>query len=622
MTGDQGKDNRFGMIAVELNFVDQEKLDKALVVQSRIFAKAKVKMPIGQILVEMGAITSAERDEILRMQQELDGHSATGEEPETSPAKGKPARPTKKTGSTIDISVAKDKLTASAYIDGAVPVTEFKVSDVKSMLDSQDILYGIADETQIMAFLNGEIGFGESWTIATGTPPVPDAPPEIKYHFDTRPLKIGTLTEDGLMDWKNRGQLPQVKEGDLLAEKIPGPKGKEGMDVYGKKIPIPKLKEQRFKCGKGARRSEDGLRVHATLSGMPKLSISDEISVMPTLHIQGDISLETGHVEFDGHVEVAGAVEKGYRVKGGSLRADEIRDAQIDIDGDITAMNGIFGATIRCGGNLKAGHIHHSDIILAGDLAVEKEIIESTIDANGRCLINDGIIISSTISAKMGIIAMDIGTKASRSSELIVGIDRQLERELNTIGRKIASTKSESESLSKLLANLKKQSDQINTRLGQVAQEQDKCMVTIRKMKDKVEAGKLKQDSGVAHDLQQAMLELENRQNAYDQDVARLMQEDESISQEIADTEAAIIENTAALQELNTSLDKLKEAQKLNPGKALVKIGGNVFSGTRITGPHSILVLQEDFKRLSIIETDQTDAEGVKRRHFEISPFR
>jgi uncharacterized protein (DUF342 family) len=176
---------------------------------------------------------------------------------------------------------------------------------------------------------------------------------------------------------------------------------------------------------------------------------------MPTLHIQGDISLETGHVEFDGHIEVAGAVEKGYRVKGGSLRANEIRDAQIDIAGDITATNGIFGATIRSGGNLKAGHIHNSDIILAGDMAVEKEIIESKIEANGRCLINDGIIISSTISAKMGITAMDIGTEASKSSELIVGIDQQMERESNAIKEEIQAIKAERENLPKLLQNLK-----------------------------------------------------------------------------------------------------------------------------------------------------------------------
>lgn len=622
MTGEQGKDNRFGVIAVELNFVDQEKVDKALVVQSRIFEKTRVKMPIGEILTEMGAISVAERNEILQMQRDIDGKTESGKTPESSPKKSKPARSAKKEGNALDISVSKDKLTATAYIDGKVPVTEFDVNDVKIMLHAEGILHGIAEDARIKAFLNGDTSGGERWTIAAGTEPIPDTPPQITYHFDTDPLKIGTLTEEGLMDWKERGQLPQVKEGDLLAEKIPGPKGKEGMDIYGKKIPIPKVREQRFKCGKGARRSEDGMRVHATLSGIPKLSVTGEISVMPTLHIQGDISLGTGHVTFDGHIEVTGAVEKGYRVKGGSLRANEIRDAQIDIDGDVTAMNGIFGATIRTGGNLKAGHIHNTDIILAGDMAVEKEIIESKIEANGRCLINDGIIISSTISARMGIIAMDIGTKASKSTELIVGIDQQLEREADAIKGETQAIKAERENLPKLLQNLKKRSDQVNTRLGEVAQEQDKCMVQHRRLQEKVEAGLLKQGGAAAEKLQMTITELKARQDAYDHDVAQLMEEDESIGKEIAATETAITESATKIQELNTRLDTITENQKMNQGVAMVKIGGNVFSGTKITGPHSAMVLQEDLKRLSIVETDKPDHEGLKRWRFELNPFR
>jgi hypothetical protein len=54
----------------------------------------------------------------------------------------------------------------------------------------------------------------------------------------------------------------------------------------------------------------------------------------------------------------------------------------------------------------------------------------------------------------------------------------------------------------------------------------------------------------------------------------------------------------------------------------MIKIGGNVYSGTKITGPHSALVLQEDRNRLSIVETDQPDHDGVKRWRFELNPFR
>ncbi len=616
------KENRFDVIALEMNFIDQEALDSALAVQARVFKKTRMNVPVGDILIKMGFLSPDERDEIIRMQREFDGDTAAGKKPEMPGKKHKPARPAKKDGSTLDIDVSKDKLMALVYIDGDVPATMFDINDVQIMLHSYGILHGIADDSQIKAFLNGEFSVGEQWIIASGTKPIPDTPPQIHYHFDTDPIKIGTLTEDGLMDWKDRGQLPQVKEGDLLAEKIPGPKGEAGMDVYGKTIPIPKLRVQRFKCGKGVRRSADGMQVHAKLSGLPKLSVTGEISVMPTLHIQGNISIETGHVEFDGHIDVAGAVEKGYRVKGGSLRVDEIREAQIEIDGDITAINGIFGSTIRCGGNLKAGHIHNTDIILAGDMAVEKEIIESKIEANGRCLIIDGIIISSTVSAKMGISAMDIGTKAAKPSELIVGIDRQLEREADTVKTEIQAIKTALENRPKLLKNLKKQSDQLNTRLGEVAQLQDKCMVQHRHLQEKVEAGLLKQGSAAAKKLQKNITELKANQDAYDQDVARLMEEDESIDREIAATETAITESTTTLQALSAKLDVITETQERNHGIAMVKLGGNIFSGSKVTGPHSARVLQEDLKRLSIVETDKPDHDGAKRWRFELNPFR
>lgn len=622
MTAEQVNNKLFGDIAVEMKLVDQVKIDKALVVQKRIFDRTRVNMPIGEILIEMGVITAAIREDILQIQREIENKAALGEPATAASRQAIPAIENQRAGATVNITVSKDKLRASAHIDGMAPVTDMDVDDIKLMLHSEGILCGIADDERIAAFLSGAFGVGESWDIATGTEPIPDAPPEVVYHFDTDPLKVGTLTEEGLMDWKERGQLPQVKAGDLLAEKIPGPKGKEGMDVYGKKIPVPKMREQRFKCSKGARRSADGLQVHATLAGIPRLSLIGEMSVLPILKIDGDICLETGHVTFEGHIDVAGAVEKGYRVNGGSLRANEIRSAQIDIDGDIYAANGIFGATMRCGGNLKAGHIHNADIVVAGDIAVEKEIIESTVEANGRCLITDGIIISSTVSAKMGVNVMDIGTGASKSSELIIGIDRQLERESDAVKTAIQNLKTERQNLPKQLDKLRKRSDEINTRLGEVAQEQDKCMVQHRRLQEKVEAGLLRQGGVAAEKLRQTMAELKARQDAFDQDVAELMAEDESIGQEISTIETAITESAGTIKDLNQRLEAIADAQKTDPGRPVVKIGGNVYAGTQFTGPHGSLILDEDLKHLSVVETDKPDHDGAKRWRFEINALR
>ena len=66
----------------------------------------------------------------------------------------------------------------------------------------------------------------------------------------------------------------------------------------------------------------------------------------------------------------------------------------------------------------------------------------------------------------------------------------------------------------------------------------------------------------------------------------------------------------------------IAESKKTDQGVAVIKVGGNIYSGTKCTGPHSVLVLQEDLKRLSIVETDKPDHEGMKRWRFELGPFR
>ncbi|WP_054699755.1 FapA family protein [Desulfosarcina cetonica] len=272
--------------------------------------------------------------------------------------------------------------------------------------------------------------------------------------------------------------------------------------------------------------------------------------------------------------------------------------------------------------NLKAGHVKGVDAILTGDIAVEREIIESSIEANGRCLIIDGTIIASTISAKMGITAMDIGTEASKSSDLVVGIDRQLEREANAIKSQIQDIKAEQERLKEKIEGLTGRSDEINTQLGKVAQEQDGFMVQHRRLEEKAQTNGVKQSSETQQKLKKALAELKAKQAACDDEVARLMEEDDRVRHEISEIEQTTAANRLAIEDLNRSLNEVNEAQKDSLGLPVVKAAGTIYAGTRMKGPHAKLTLLEDFKRVSIIETDKPDHEGAKRWRFELNPFK
>ena len=241
MANEIDKKNVFGQIALEMNYINQEQLKKARVVQARIFEKTKVNTLIGDILIEMGALTTDQRDEVLHIQSESSDAGSTETKSNTPPRKKENAE---KEPSNLDIEVSNDKLTATILIHKSATPTEFCVDDVKLELHSRGIVNGIAEDKLIAAFLQNKFSVGKPWTIAKGTGAIAESPPKIEYQFDTDPIKIGTMTENGFMDWKDRGRLPQAKEGDLLAQKKHGPPGKTGWMCMARSSPLPNPKSK------------------------------------------------------------------------------------------------------------------------------------------------------------------------------------------------------------------------------------------------------------------------------------------------------------------------------------------------------------------------------------------
>ncbi|MBW2330536.1 MAG: DUF342 domain-containing protein [Deltaproteobacteria bacterium] len=167
---------------------------------------------------------------------------------------------------------------------------------IKELVAMKGIKYGIVDDTVIREYLKNRAIRKKPWKIAEGKAPEPARDAKVKYYFDTDPSKIGTLKKGGIIDFKERGEIPQVKKGDLIAEKIPGMEGKPGIDVLGNPVPVPKPKDIKLRCGKGAEKSEDALKVFAKVDGRPEISFDGKVLVLSELKISGDVGLETGHI--------------------------------------------------------------------------------------------------------------------------------------------------------------------------------------------------------------------------------------------------------------------------------------------------------------------------------------
>lgn len=158
--------------------------------------------------------------------------------------------------------------------------------------------------------------------------------------------------EDGSVDFRETDRFPTVESGETIAVKRPGIPGKPGFRVDGELLLPSPPRPAEIEPGKNVTLSEDDQKVLALKGGRPVVRVSGNrwiVSVEPVLRIDGDVSLETGNVRFQGDVRVSGSVRGGMEVEasGSVFVASEVAGRVFAEDG-VTAARVIAGS-VRAG---------------------------------------------------------------------------------------------------------------------------------------------------------------------------------------------------------------------------------------------------------------------------------
>lgn len=598
MADTSATDKSFSKIAIEMELISSEKIDRALIVQRCIEKRTNVCMPIGKVLKEMGILSQEQIDAVTRAQQQDQKNTDAGLDTDLT---GEDDTPEKIQIQGLELEVSEDRLSAFLIPTGE-SLTGVTLENVREFIEEQGIVEGVVDEEVLSKYLSETPLPAEPFEIARGVPPVDPKPSEIRYHFDIDPLRIGTLLDDGTMDWKNRGEIPEVKVGELLAEKVGGAPGQPGRSVLGKDIPPQRVREPQLKNGKGAERSEDKTQIFAKVDGTPKLTFDKRITVFTLFPIDGDIGIDTGHIDFDGYVEASGAVTSGYSVTAKGLRTKEIQNATIELEEDLVSDSGIYGSTIRVGGNAKASHIHNCTMIILGDLVVEKEIFGSTVEVNGRCLVESGKIIGCTIKAKKGIHVKDVGTEASKPSELIVGIDYEFERKMAKAKTNWVELEKKKKEQDTSRIDMKSRLDKVSMLIGQTAQEQESYLVQKRQFEDQLDGPKAVEGEEERDMLKDLIAELVEQISSIGKKVEVFMQQEDKIKTQLSAIDKSIKTIEEQSEALKEEITTLEENLKADPGFPMVKVSGTVYERTKITGPHKKMIIPEKMQCVRISE--------------------
>ena len=618
---------RFGAIALARGLVNKSVLDLALEGQKEQFKKGKKLRRIGDVMVEAGLITKKQRDEILKLQnRSCTPPDLTGKPPaktqsaEDGVAVGHDARHTSVNnipggtpGSNDD--PVFDRMEQVALICGSLllqvtcdHLSAFlsKIGDmdpdipavvIRTALAEKGIVFGLASDERIEDFIRSSIADSILFSVAQGVEPSPGKDTKIEFFFNTAYLKTGGMDDSGNIDLKRRGPRLLVEKGTVLAEKIAGTTPHPGKDVFGNAVPAIGKTDDPFRVGAGAVLSEDGQKVLATVRGAPRVTLAGLIVVNEEFDINGDIDKDTGPVEFDGRIRVTGSIKSGDRVCGVDIAAQDIDNGIVEANGDLTIARGINNARVYARGNVYAQSITNSQIVCMGDVCVKKKIVDSKIECSGACSIISGMLVSSRVSAKMGLMVHSIGSGAAGPSKIRVGHDAFAARELerNNAGTKriekvIHHLGKEKNVICRQAAGLKKQMIELDRVRARI-------LLKYREIESRSE---LPQDDREALDsgltgLRKNLKAAEIKMQMCAVKIKDLVKQSAKRNQQISGP---------ALSKKNLVDEKrnLIRWSQQTPGKARVLVDGEIVSGTVIMGLHSTFVPETELCHVRITE--------------------
>ncbi len=195
--------------------------------------------------------------------------------------------------------------------------------------------------------------------------------------------------DHAIIKYSDLGHLLVVHPGEQLMHRIPPVPGKNGRDIKKRVVLAKAIPAQEFgKNLQGAAPApDDPDLLVATLGGQPVL-LADGVIVNPVIEVP-DVDLNTGNIDFEGTIRIAGDLKSGMRVKvaGDVIVNGTVEAAEIVAGGNVAVHGGIIGhadarpgshalpantARIRCEGSVKAMFMENAHIEAGSTILVER----------------------------------------------------------------------------------------------------------------------------------------------------------------------------------------------------------------------------------------------------------
>jgi len=227
------------------------------------------------------------------------------------------------------------------------PAPAISVDEILALARNAGITYGFELQKLRSPILDDQ----DEILIATGKPPVQPKDGYIEYEFEKHREQQPDLDADRI-DYYELKPILSVERGEVLARRILGVPGENGINVYGREIPVPSPKEKPITIGDGVYLSEDGLTAYAARDGLPVVQ-NGILKVLKVFELTKDANLQTGNIRFNGEILIRGNVSDRVKIEaisGGVQVYGIVDQAEIEAERDVIIVKNAIGSRIKAGG--------------------------------------------------------------------------------------------------------------------------------------------------------------------------------------------------------------------------------------------------------------------------------
>nr|WP_282580140.1 FapA family protein [Natroniella sulfidigena] len=390
-----------------------------------------------------------------------EGLTLDGEEIKIAPRKPELDRDAK-----VEIDTSPDQMKAFLSYYPPLGGDALSITDILKKLDEEGIVTGVKEE-ELKDKFNPEQKL-EDFVIAVGKEPIPgeDGRIELKFNLDQKENKVVEL-DDGSVDFYNLNRIVNVKEGEVLATKIPAVEGKPGQKVTGEEIPPSPVERVELPQGENVKTTQDGLALVAEIDGQV-MQINDRINVLQVYTVEGDVDLTTGNIDFNGNVIVKGNIRDNMEIKAeGSIQVNgSVYSAKLEAEGQIIIQQGFIARNkglLKAEGDIIVEFIENGIVEGAGNLVVNNAIMHSQIDVDQKITVTEkkGLIVGGEVRATQEIEANIIGSDLDATTKVSVGVSPELRDEFKSKEQLYVTKKERLDEIIKAISVLKKK-DQLS----------------------------------------------------------------------------------------------------------------------------------------------------------------